>query len=139
MEKISLNYKERKDDCLDNDKLEGKKEENIKKQEEIIKETKKLIEDSNKRIELLRHKKDKYIKLVEKISRVQKNKENEFISKIIALGKEIGAPLAFKFQKGDSKIKGETEKEKKYLSLIKNYENYLISHYIHLQEKKSIF
>ena len=127
MEKISLNYKERKDDCLDNDKLEGKKEENIKKQEEISKETKKLIEDSNKRIELLRHKKDKYIKLVEKISRVQKNKENEFISKIIALGKEIGAPLAFKFQKGDSKIKGETEKEKKYLSLIKNYENYLIS------------
>ena len=64
MEKISLNYKERKDDCLDNYKLEGKKEENIKKQEEISKETKKLIENSNKRIELLRHKKDKYIKLV---------------------------------------------------------------------------
>ena len=86
-----------------------------------------IIEDSNKRIELLKQRKNEYTKLLEKIARAQKNKENEFIKKINELGKEIHAPLTFIFQKGHLKIKGETEKEKKYISLIKNYENYLIS------------
>ena len=49
-----------------------------------------------------------------------RNKEKELVVKITKLGNEIGAPLLFKIpEKGPLPIKGETEKEKKLIDLIK--------------------
>ena len=48
-----------------------------------------------------------------------RNKEKELSTKITKLGNEIQAPLVFNFTEGNElPVKGETEKEKKYLELI---------------------
>ena len=49
-----------------------------------------------------------------------RNKEKELTVKITKLGKEIGAPLVFQMpEKEPLPVKGETEKEKKFLDLLK--------------------
>ena len=49
-----------------------------------------------------------------------RNKEKELTTKITKLGKEIKAPLVYNLTEGNElPVKGETEREVKYLQLIK--------------------
>ena len=61
-----------------------------------------------------------YVKSIKKIMRGPRNKEKEISTKITKLGKEINAPLVYSLTEGDElPVKGENEKEKKYLELIR--------------------
>ena len=109
-----------KDDLAQLEMLKKQKEENKKKQEKENEETKKKIDDLNKQIKEIGQQKLEYVKSIKKMMRGPRNKEKELVTKITKLGNEIGAPLVFKLpEKGDLPIKGETEKEKKLLDLIK--------------------
>ena len=109
-----------KDDLVQLETLKKKKEENKKKQEKEYEESKKKVEDLNKKIKELGTKKLEYVKKIKNVMRGPRNKEKELVVKITKLGKEIGAPLLYKIpEKGPLPIKGETEKEKKLLDLIK--------------------
>ena len=109
-----------KDDLARLEILKKKKEENKKKQEIEYAESKKKVEDLNKQIKELGQKKLEYVKKVKNLMRGPRNKEKELVVKITKLGNEIGAPLIFTIpEKGPLPVKGETEKEKKLLDLIK--------------------
>ena len=109
-----------KDDLIQLEMLKKQKEENKKKQEKENEETKKKIDDLNKQIKEIGQQKLEYVKSIKKMMRGPRNKEKELVTKITKLGNEIGAPLVFKLpEKGPLPIKGETEKEKKLLDLIK--------------------
>ena len=55
-----------------------------------------------------------------------RNKEKVLMVIISKLGNEIGAPLVFKVpEKGSLSVKGETEKEKKFIDLLKRNTDYL--------------
>ena len=108
-----------KDDLAQLETLKKKKEENKKKQEKEYQESKKKIDDLNKEIKVIGQKKLEYVKAIKKRMRGPRNKEKELMVKITKLGKEIGAPLVFQTpEKGPLPVKGETEKEKKFLELI---------------------
>ena len=112
--------KKAKDDLTQLETLKKKKEENKKKQEKEYAESKKKVEDLNKKIKELGQKKLEYVKNIKNVMRGPRNKEKELVVKITKLGKEIGAPLIFTVpEKGPLPIKGETEKEKKLVDLIK--------------------
>ena len=109
-----------KDDLVQLEMLKKQKEENKKKQEKENEETKNKIDDLNKQIKEIGQQKLEYVKSIKKMMRGPRNKEKELVTKITQLGNEIGAPLVFKLpEKGPLPIKGETEKEKKLLDLIK--------------------
>lgn len=110
-----------KDDLNQLDLLKKKKEENKKEQKKEYEESQKKIGDLNKRIKELGQKKVEFIKKVKNLMRGPRNKEKELVSKITKLEKEIGAPLIFTIpDKETLPIKGETEKEKILLDLIKS-------------------
>ena len=109
-----------KDDLSQLEILKKKKEENKKKQEKEYEESKKKIDELNNQIKELGQQKLDYVKSIKKMMRGPRNKEKELVTKITKLGKEIGAPLVFKVsEKEPLPVKGETEKEKKLLDLIK--------------------
>lgn len=109
-----------KDELAQLEELKKKKEENKIKQEKEYQESKKKIEDLNNEIKVLNQRKLDYVKSIKKMMRGPRNREKELMVKITKLGKEIGAPLVFKVpEKGPLPVKGETEKEKKFLDLIK--------------------
>ena len=89
-------------------------------QTQLNEETKKKIEDLNNEIKEIGQRKLDYVKSVKKMMRGPRNKEKELMVKINKLGNEIGAQVVFTLpEKGPLPVKGETEKEKKYLDLIK--------------------
>ena len=112
--------KKSKDDLTQLQLLKKKKEENKKMQTKLNEETKKKIEDLNNEIKEIGQRKLDYVKSVKKMMRGPRNKEKELMVKINKLGNEIGAQVVFTLpEKGPLPVKGETEKEKKYLDLIK--------------------
>lgn len=109
-----------KDEMAQLEVLKKKKEENKLKQEKEYQESKKKIDDLNNEIKELNQRKLDYVKSIKKMMRGPRNKEKELMVKITKLGNEIGAPLVFKVpEKGPLPVKGETEKEKKFLDLLK--------------------
>ena len=112
--------KKSKDDLTQLQLLKKKKEENKKMQTQLNEETKKKIEDLNNKIKEIGQRKLDYVKSIKKMMRGPRNKEKELKVKINKLGNEIGAQIVFTLpEKGLLPVKGETEKEKKYLDLIK--------------------
>ena len=82
--------------------------------------TKKEIDELNSEIKVINQQKLDYVKSIKKIMRGPRNKEKEISTKITKLGKEINAPLVYNLTEGDElPVKGENEKEKKYLELIR--------------------
>ena len=113
-----------KDEFAQLEILKKKKEENKVKQEKESQECKKKIDDLNNEIKVLNQRKLDYVKSIKKMMRGPRNREKELTVKITKLGNEIGAPLVFKVpEKGPLPVKGETEKEKKFLDLIKEILN----------------
>ena len=109
-----------KDDMARLTELKKQKDENKKKQELESAACKKKIDELNEQIKELGRQKLEYVKSVRDRMRGPRNKEKELVVKITKLGKEIGAPLVFKLpEKGPMPVKGETEKEKKFLDLLK--------------------
>ena len=100
-----------------------KKKEEIKRKLEIEeKEFQNIVDESKKKIESLNQLKAQYIKKIQNEMKPQNKKEKELVSKITQLSKEIKVPLLFKFpEKGPLPIKGNTQKEKEYLQLVKQY------------------
>ena len=132
--------KKAKDDLAQLETLKKKKEENKKKQEKEYEESKKKVEDLNKQIKELGQKKLEYVKKIKNLMRGPRNKEKELVVKITKLGNEIGAPLLFKIpEKGPLPIKGETEKEKKLIDLIKRNTDCLkAQEYLYSTPKKNM-
>ena len=109
-----------KDDMARLTELKKQKDENKKKQKLESAACKKKIDELNDQIKELGRQKLEYVKSVRDRMRGPRNKEKELVVKITKLGKEIGAPLVFKLpEKGPMPVKGETEKEKKFLDLLK--------------------
>ena len=109
----------KKEDIIKLNTLRHLKEENKKKQEKESQELKKQLDDLNNQIKVINQQKLDYVKSIKKIMRGPRNKEKELSTKITKLGNEIQAPLVFNFTEGNElPVKGETEKEKKYLELI---------------------
>ena len=109
-----------KDGLIQLELLKKKKEENKAMQTKINEEAKKKIEKLNDEIKDLGQKKLDYVKSIKRMMRGPRNKEKELRVKINKLGNEIGAQIVFSIpEKGPLPVKGETEKEKKYLELIK--------------------
>ena len=109
----------KKEDIIKLNTLRHQKEENKKKQEKESQELKKQLDDLNNQIKVINQQKLDYVKSIKKIMRGPRNKEKELSTKITKLGNEIQAPLVFNFTEGNElPVKGETEKEKKYLELI---------------------
>ena len=109
-----------KDEFAQLEILKKKKEENKINQEKEYEESKKKIDDLNNEIKILNQRKLEYVKSIKKMMRGPRNREKELTVKITKLGNEIGAPLVFKVpDKGPLPVKGETEKEKKFLDLLK--------------------
>ena len=100
-----------------------KKKAEIKRKLEIEeKEFQNIVDESKKKIESLNQLKAQYIKKLQNEMKPQNKKEKELVSKITQLSKEIKVPLLFKFpEKGPLPIKGNTQKEKEYLQLVKQY------------------
>ena len=110
----------KKDDLLKLNLLKTQLEENKKKQEKESQELKKKLEKLNNQIKDINQQKLDYVKSIKKMMRGTRNKEQELNIKITKLGNEIGAPLVYCLKEGDElPVKGENEKEKKYLELIK--------------------
>ena len=120
-QKALLDLQNKKRDDLDMlNELKKKKAENKKKQEIESEACKQKIDELNNKIKLLGQQKLEYVKSVIKLMRGPRNKEKELTVKITKLGKEIGAPLVFQMhEKEPLPVKGETEKEKKFLDLLK--------------------
>ena len=120
-QKALLDLQNKKRDDLDMlNELKKKKAENKKKQEIESEACKQKIDELNNKIKLLGQQKLEYVKSVKKLMRGPRNKEKELTVKITKLGKEIGAPLVFQMhEKEPLPVKGETEKEKKFLDLLK--------------------
>ena len=111
--------KKKKDDLIKLNLLKTQKEENKKKQEKESQELKKKLEELNNQIKDINQQKLDYVKSIKKMMRGTRNKEQGLITKITKLGNEIGAPLVYCLKEGDElPVKGENEKEKKYLELI---------------------
>ena len=109
----------KKADLIKLDLLKKQKEENKLKQEKESKESKKKIDELNNQIKIINQQKLDYVKSIKKMMRGPRNKEKELSTKIIKLGKEIEAPLVLNLTEGNElPVKGETEKEKKYIDLI---------------------
>ena len=111
--------KKNKDDLIKLSVLKKQKVENKRKQEKLNDETKKEIRDLNNQIKIINQKKLDYIKSIKKMMRGPRNKEKELTTKITKLGLEIKAPLVYNLTEGNElPVKGENEKENKYLELI---------------------
>ena len=111
--------KKKKDDLVKLELLKEQKEENKKKQEKQNEETKKKINELNNQIKIINQQKLDYVKSIKKMMRGPRNKEKELTTKITKLGKEIKAPLVYSLTEGNElPVKGETEKENKYMELI---------------------
>ena len=111
--------KKKKDDLIKLNLLKTQKEENKKKQENESQELKKKLEKLNNQIKDINQQKLDYVKSIKKMMRGTRNKEQGLITKITKLGNEIGAPIVYYLKEGDElPVKGENEKEKKYLELI---------------------
>ena len=109
----------KKADLIKLDLLKKQKEENKLKQEKESRESKKKIDELNNQIKIINQQKLDYVKSIKKMMRGPRNKEKELSTKIIKLGKEIEAPLVLNLTEGNElPVKGETEKEKKYIDLI---------------------
>ena len=112
--------KKNKDDLIRLNTLKKQKEENKKKQEKENEETKKKINELNNQIKIINQQKLDYVKSIKKMMSGPRNKEKELTTKITKLGKEIKAPLVYNLTEGNElPVKGETEREVKYLQLIK--------------------
>ena len=112
--------KKNKDDLIYLALLKKQKDENKKLQEKLSAKTKKEIDELNSEIKVINQQKLDYVKSIKKIMRGPRNKEKEISTKITKLGKEINAPLVYSLTEGDElPVKGENEKEKKYLELIR--------------------
>ena len=108
-----------KDDLSRLNELKKQKEENKKKQEMENEETKKKLNDLNNQIKIINQQKLDYVRSIKKMMRGPRNKEKELTTKITKLGMEIKAPLVFSLTEGNElPVKGETEKEIKYMELI---------------------
>ena len=111
--------RKKKDDLIKLNTLKKQKEENKKKQEKENEETKKKINELNSQIKIINQQKLDYVKSIKKMMRGPRNKEKELTTKITKLGNEIKAPLIYNLTEGnDLHLKGETQKEKKYMELI---------------------
>ena len=111
--------KKNKDDFIKLEMLKKQKEENKKKQEKQNEETKKKINELNNQIKIINQQKLDYVNSIKKMMRGPRNKEKELTTKITKLGMEIKAPLVYSLTEGNElPVKGETEKEKKYMELI---------------------
>ena len=109
----------KKDDLIKLNSLKTQKEENKKKQEKESQELKKKLDELNGQIKTINQQKLDYVKSIKKMMRGTRNKELELVVKITKLGNEIKAPLVYYLKEGDElPVKGENEKEKKYLELI---------------------
>ena len=118
-EKESQELKKQLDDLIRLEKLKKQKEDNKKKQEKQNEETKKKINELNNQIKIINQQKLDYVKSIKKMMRGPRNKEKELTTKITKLGKEIKAPLVYNLTEGNElPVKGETEKENKYMELI---------------------
>ena len=108
-----------KDDLINLSLLKMNKEENKKLQEKLNIQTKKKIDELNNEIKIINQQKLDYVKSIKKMMRGPRNKVKELTTKITKLGKEIDAPLVYNLTEGDKlPVKGDNEKEKKYLELI---------------------
>ena len=111
--------KKKKDDLVKLELLKEQKEENKKKQEKQKEETKNKINELNNQIKIINQQKLDYVKSIKKMMRGPRNKEKELTTKITKLGIEIKAPLVYSLTDGNElPVKGETEKENKYMELI---------------------
>ena len=100
--------------------LKKQKDENIKKQEKEGKELKMKLDELHEKIKNLNQQKLDYVKTIKKMMRGTRNKEKELTTKITKLGKEIEAPLIYNLTEANEQpVQGKTDKEKKYLELIK--------------------
>ena len=123
IDEIELSYMQKetkKDDLIYLALLKKQKDENKNLQEKLSAKTKKEIDELNSEIKVINQQKLDYVKSIKKIMRGPRNKEKEISTKITKLGKEINAPLVYNLTEGDElPVKGENEKEKKYLELIR--------------------
>jgi small-conductance mechanosensitive channel len=119
----SLNYK--KNSKEDKDKLEAltKKKAEIKtKIEQKEKEAQIKKGEYQLQVESLNKQKAQYVNKLQKDMKDQSKKEKDLVQKITQLSKELNVPLTFKLpEKGPMPVKGNSQKEKEYLELIKRY------------------
>ena len=130
----------KKEDLLKLNLLKKQKEENKIRQEKETVETKKKLDDLNNQIKNINQQKLDYVKSIKKMMRGPRNKENELSTKITKLGKEIEAPLVYNLTEGNElPVKGETQKEKKYLELIqKNTECIKVQEQLYSTPRKNM-
>ena len=130
----------KKEDLLKLNLLKMKKEENKKKQEKESAETKKKLDELNNQIKNINQQKLDYVKSIKKMMSGPRNKEKELSTKITKLGKEIEAPLVYNLTEGNElPVKGETQKEKKYLELIqKNTECLKVQEQLYSTPRKNM-
>ena len=119
----SLNFK--KNSKEDKDKLEAltKKRAEIKtKIEQKEKEAQIKKGEYQLQVESLNKQKAQYVNKLQKDMKDQSKKEKDLVQKITQLSKELNVPLTFKLpEKGPMPVKGNSQKEKEYLELIKRY------------------
>ena len=119
----SLNFK--KNSKEDKDKLEAltKKKAEIKtKIEQKEKEAQIKKGEYQLQVESLNKQKAQYVNKLQKDMKDQSKKEKDLVQKITQLSKELNVPLTFKLpEKGPMPVKGNSQKEKEYLELIKRY------------------
>ena len=104
-----------------------KKKAEIKIQiEQKEKETQIKAEEYKLKVESLNQHKAQYVAKLQQDLKSQSKKEKDLVSRITQISKEINAKLVFKLpEKGPLPVKGNTEKEKEYLELIKQYDDCL--------------
>ena len=96
---------------------------NIKQKE---KEIQIKIDQYKLEVDSLNKQKSQLVTRLQNDMKNQSKKEKELISQITQLSKEINAKLVFKLpEKGPLPVKGNSEKEKEYLELIKQYDQCL--------------
>ena len=119
--------------CKKNKDEKGKLEKLKKKRDEINlkidkkeKETKKKTEEYKHQIESLTKQKNQYMAKLQKDMKNQTKKEKELVASITKLSQELNVPLVFKIpSKGPLPVKGNSQKEKEYIELIKRYSDCL--------------
>ena len=99
--------------------LKNKKKKIKRNKKRKTKKLKRNNEELNNQIKIINQQKLDYVKSIKKMMRGPRNKEKELTTKITKLGLEIKAPLVYNLTEGNElPVKGENEKENKYLELI---------------------
>ena len=118
--------KKSKDEKGQLEKLKKKRDEINLKLDKKEKETKKKTEEYKHQIESLTKQKNQYMAKLQKDMKNQTKKEKELVASITKLSQELNVPLVFKIpSKGPLPVKGNSQKEKEYIELIKRYSDCL--------------